>query len=348
MTLNFSQAQLQNLITHHVGNKSQDERVKLSTELTQISEETRDHLLHYFFLHFKPEEFQQFDHTVELGMNEVFTTVKDMFNEKVDFVEGSQNLAQLLYEYSVHPNIKAGKLNVAHFSEIVLDGELVEVIGIFKSETDAPFLKMEVSPTRFLIHHDSGFEIKGIDKACLIFKTDEDSGYRVLAIDKTNRSSDAHYWKDEYLKLTARSDDYHHTKDFLNITKDYVTGKLNEDFEVSKTEKIDLLNRSVEYFKTNEKFDKEDFEEQVFQSPEVIDSFQNFDKGYRAENSLDPVEESFDISRQAVKKQARIFKSVLKLDKNFHVYIHGDKELIEQGTESDGRKFYKIYYDKEE
>jgi hypothetical protein len=48
-----------------------------------------------------------------------------------------------------------------------------------------------------------------------------------------------------------------------------------------------------------------------------------------------------------VKKQARVFKSVLKLDKNFHIYIHGNRELIEQGVEKDGRKFYKIYFEKE-
>lgn len=56
---------------------------------------------------------------------------------------------------------------------------------------------------------------------------------------------------------------------------------------------------------------------------------------------------SFEISSQAVKKQTRVFKSVLKLDKNFHIYIHGNKELIEQGIEKDGRKYYKIYYQNE-
>ena len=48
-----------------------------------------------------------------------------------------------------------------------------------------------------------------------------------------------------------------------------------------------------------------------------------------------------------MKKQSRAFKSVLKLDKNFHIYIHGDRELIEQGGDKDGRKFYKIYYEDE-
>jgi len=55
----------------------------------------------------------------------------------------------------------------------------------------------------------------------------------------------------------------------------------------------------------------------------------------------------FEISNKAVKKQARVFKSVLKLDKNFHIYIHGDKKLIERGTDEVGRKFYKIYYEEE-
>jgi hypothetical protein len=102
----------------------------------------------------------------------------------------------------------------------------------------------------------------------------------------------------------------------------------------------------VEYFKTHDTFDKEDFEEEVFQDKGIIKSFQNFDQAYREENELE-ISDSFEISAQAVKKQSRIFKSVLKLDKNFHVYIHGNRELIERGEEKDGRKYYKIYFEKE-
>jgi hypothetical protein len=49
-----------------------------------------------------------------------------------------------------------------------------------------------------------------------------------------------------------------------------------------------------------------------------------------------------------VKKQAKIYKSILKLDKNFHIYIHGNREMITKGTDPDGRKFYKIYFENEE
>jgi hypothetical protein len=51
---------------------------------------------------------------------------------------------------------------------------------------------------------------------------------------------------------------------------------------------------------------------------------------FREQFSIDR-EDGFSISAEAVKKQSRVFKSVLKLDKNFHIYIHGDKELIERG-----------------
>jgi hypothetical protein len=59
------------------------------------------------------------------------------------------------------------------------------------------------------------------------------------------------------------------------------------------------------------------------------------------------IADHFSISAPAVNRHARIFKSVLKLDRNFHIYIHGDRDLIEKGTDSNGRKYYKIYYEEE-
>ena len=84
----------------------------------------------------------------------------------------------------------------------------------------------------------------------------------------------------------------------------------------------------------------------MFQDKGIISSFHTFDENYRNDHDI-TLSDSFDISPLAVKKQERIFKSVLKLDKNFHIYIHGDRELIEQGVDDDGRKFYKIYFEEE-
>ena len=133
----------------------------------------------------------------------------------------------------------------------------------------------------------------------------------------------------------------------MNICKDYITQKLPDDFEVTRAEQIDILNRSVEYFKSNDDFKERDFVNQVFEEPGIIKSFKKF-KNDRVEEEALVIEDEFNISPYAVKKQARVFKSVLKLDKNFHVYVHGDRQMIEKGfDEQKGMNFYKIYFKEE-
>jgi len=62
-----------------------------------------------------------------------------------------------------------------------------------------------------------------------------------------------------------------------------------------------------------------------------------------------PLEDKFDISDQAVKRDFKVFKSVLKLDKNFHIYVHGRRDLIERGFDDDkGKKYYKVWFENEE
>ena len=50
-----------------------------------------------------------------------------------------------------------------------------------------------------------------------------------------------------------------------------------------------------------------------------------------------------------MKKEFKVFKSVIKLDKNFHLYVHGRRDLIERGFDDDkGKKYYKVFFDNEE
>jgi hypothetical protein len=117
----------------------------------------------------------------------------------------------------------------------------------------------------------------------------------------------------------------------MQMTQQYVSDQLSDEFSVSKADKIDLLNRSMTFFKSREEFSKAEFETSVLGDVDVIESFRKYGKTFMSENSFDAVD-NFEISAQAVKRQAKVFKSVLKLDKNFHVYIHGDREKIERAT----------------
>ncbi len=344
MNIDFSEASLKRLITHHIGNKQREENISLTQDEIQVSDDTKEHLLSYFLVPMKKDEVYSFTHAVDIKQNDIYTLVEEIFSNEEVFVEHSHNIGKLLYEATTHPKVNEGELNVVLMSNVVVGDEMVSAIGIYKSENNVPFIKMDRVVDGFNVNHDFGFEMKGVDKGCLIFDVEEGDGYRCLVIDK--KSIDAHYWVDDFLKIKPIGNEFYMTNNFLSMTKEFVTEQLPEEYEMNKTDKIDLLNKSVGYFKEKDSFDNNEFMSEVFVDEEIIDSFKNFKSSYNAEFEIES-KDSFSISAQAVKKQARVFKSVLKLDKNFHVYIHGDKSLIEKGTESDGRKFYKIYYSEE-
>jgi hypothetical protein len=346
--LDFTEAIIKKVSFHEVGNKTNGEELKTSKSPIDCSDEKLQALLKHFFLQaFSNPEFYSFTFTNEdVTLNPMYNFAADVFENTRSFHSNSINIAKHLYELSVHPQIKAGDLFVAHITGVMIDGEETELLGVFKSENRQDFLKTGSRDQEYDIRYEDGINVEKLDKGCLIFNTEQEEGFRVCTVDRANRTSEAQFWKDDFLMLKPLTDAYHQTKNFLNIAKNYVSKQFAEEFEVSKADQIDLLNKSVEYFKNNENFDKKKFEKEVFQDSNVIKSFRNFDETFREDHHLE-IEDVFEISSHAVKKQSRIFKSVLKLDKNFHIYIHGDRNLIEQGQDKDGRKFYKIYYQEE-
>jgi hypothetical protein len=147
------------------------------------------------------------------------------------------------------------------------------------------------------------------------------------------------------LHVRQRKDEYHNTQNILSLCKNFVKNELPQHFEVSKADQVDLLNKSVKFFKENENFNMAEFANEVIGQPEIIESFNQYKSSFQQDYDVE-IADNFAISESAVKKQARSLKSVIKLDKNFHIYIHGDRELIELGEDKNG-KFYKVYYEEE-
>jgi hypothetical protein len=346
--IDYSNADIVKLSVHHVGNKTNGDALHISKTPLQIPGARERELLFRFFLTpFTLPEFYSFTFSNDdFTLNPLYGFAAQIFDNPRNFHRHSADTAKHLFEASIHPQIKAGDLFVAYFSNLCVEDEVADAIGIFKSENRQAFLKLDLAGEDIKIEYEDGINTERLDKGCLIFNTGKDKGYKVCVIDKSSRSGEAQFWKDSFLQLKPCSDEFHFTKKFLDITRNYVTRQMDEEFEVSKADKIDLLNRSVEYFKTRDNFVQEEFETEVLQDSGIINSFRSFDTSYREKNDI-PAADSFEISTQAVKKQERIFKSVLKLDKNFHIYIHGNRNLIEQGVEKDGRKFYKIYFEEE-
>jgi hypothetical protein len=270
-----------------------------------------------------------------------------MFANPKSFVKDSKEIGRILYEYSTHPKVKNGELYVAYFRNCIYEGAEVDAIGIFKSENKDTFLRLQFDGSDYQVEYEDGVNINKLDKGCLILNTNKDNGYIVASVDNISRSVEAQYWKDEFLKIYPANDNYHSTQHYLDACKNFVTNQLEQEYEVNKTDKMSFLNKTVEYFKKNDAFDEDQFLETVFEDKELISSFTKYKEEYLLDTGVQ-LEDSFEISGMAVKKQARVFKSVLKLDKNFHVYIHGDKSLIEKGYDDKlGKSFYKIYFDEE-
>lgn len=346
------EASLAQLSIHRIGNKAQDELYVLSDDSVDLAEGALSGLLMQYFLSpfEKINEIYRFYHPNEdLSLNEVCNFASRIFEDGSTFHEYSQQLAKHLYETSGHPKIKSGELYVAFFENVQIEGELHDAIGIFKSENKDTYLKVYPQAGGFgLSYEEEAININKLDKGCLIFHTDQEQGFRVAVIDQTNRGTEAVYWKDEFLKLRVRNDNFNQTSTILGVYKNFVTEKLDEEFEIGKTEKIDLLNKSLKYFKEKESFDIDEFSNEVIGNAEGIESFKKYKQSYEEEFDT-AIADSFDISEAAVKKQARVYKSVLKLDKNFHIYIHGNKDLIEKGFDDDrSMNYYKVYFREEQ
>jgi hypothetical protein len=345
--IDFSEANLASLVVHSVGNKVREESFKLSKGELEIEDNnTRQFLLKYFLSSFNANEFYNFSNPEGPGTNELYSFAKKIFSNEAEFYIQSIEITKHLYEMSSHPKIKAGELFVCFLTDCSLDGEAVEAIGIFKSENKDTFLKVDAVKDNFKIDHEDGININKLDKGCIIFNVEEESGYKICIVDNQGKS-EGQSWKEDFLKVKSCVDNYHHTQNFLTLTKEFVTGRLGDEFEITKADQAGYLNRSVDYFKKNEQFDEKEFADVIFDDKNVINSFRKYKEDFQQEREIE-ITDDFSISAAAVKSQARIFKSVIKLDKNFHIYVHGNRNLIEQGFDANtGKKFYKIFFDKE-
>ncbi|MCK5703010.1 MAG: nucleoid-associated protein [Cyclobacteriaceae bacterium] len=342
--LDFSEAELSKLAIHQVGNKSNEEGIIHSEQEVVINGGIASLLTTYFTKPFKPQEFYNFAHETSLNLNEVHSYVKSIFNDKTSLQLQSINLAKHLYEHSNHPNIKSGELYVAYFDNCYLNDELTEVVGIFKSEQKETFLKVFPEGKSFGVSRDDGININKLDKGCLVFNENADDGYKVLLVDNTNKGDEAKYWKEFFLNVKPQEDTYYHTKNYLKMCKDFAS----EAFpEADRIDQMSLVQESAKFFKEEDAFDKVSFQEKVLQEPEIIDAFEDFKENFQERNQMQIYDE-FDINSVAVKKMKGVFKSVLKLDKNFHVYVHGNRNYIKKGfDEESNMNFYQLFYKEE-
>ena len=304
----------------------------------------REVLVKYFFQSFKDDERFCFGEENSLEQNAIFNSIVSIFENPESLHERSIDLAHNLFGASKNANIKTGDFFTAYFEDCVLDDEIVEVIGLFKAEKKDTFLKVFTQDNVFGVGSDEGININKLDKGTLIFNTEKENGYVVVTVDNTNKTNNAQYWRDDFLKLKPLKNEYYQTKQLVHLCQDFIGEAVSDQ---DKTGKIALFNSSMDYLKSNDTFSHEQYKEQVLQAPELIASYEVF-REQQSETSDVLEKEEFEISKPALKQSKKFIRSVIKLDKNFHVYVHGNRENIQKGFDDNRQKnYYKLYFEEE-
>lgn len=345
---NIAEARISKIVVHSIGNKTEEQGIFLSKSEIEIKDQNIEEiLLSYFLKHFKTDEFFKFDLESEKTSLPVLDSITNMFESADEFYVQSANIANHLYEVSLHPNIKKGELYIVYFTNCLIDDILTDAVGIFKSENKDVYIKIFQQNDQFDIEYENGININKLDKGCLIFNSRAEEGYKICIVDKTNANKDALYWKDDFLVVKPWEDNFFNTSNFLNMCKAFSDHVLTEDNNVERTEKIDFVNKSFDFFKDNKEFNLDRFNNKVIANQTVEDEFKNYIAEIKNQLDFNPPNE-FVISENAVKSNKKYFRSVIKLDKNFHIYVHSKPEYIERGYDELRKlKYYKLYYDSE-
>lgn len=348
--LYFKDAKIEQIVIHNVGNITQEEDLFLSNAPLVLDEEIQEVLSNFFTRPFKENQFYEFTHGSDLKFNEVYTFCKEVFSNPETLYQNSVNFAKHLYETSEHPNIKGGEFYIVYFSDCKINDDYVDAIGLFKSENKDTYLKVYQKYSDMVAEHEKGINITKMDKGCLIFDTEEEAGYKVCVVDSTSKSIEdvAKFWVNDYLQVRPKADNYYHTQNYMGACKGFVQDVFNDKNEVPKTDQLKLVEKSLEFFNTKEVFDTSEFKREVLEGDDgLYEAFNDYKADFAERNDLRLYDE-FDISKAAVKTQKKLFKNIIKLDKRFHIYVHGGHDHMEKGfDEMRKMNYYTLFFNEE-
>lgn len=348
--IDFTRSELTHFVIHFVGNKGLGEELTLSEKEIQISDDfLKDTVMRYLTSPFKTDIYYQFKSKNEMHYHDVKSYVNDVFGSQKYFMESSKHIAEHLYNQSMHPKIKGGEFYTCYFKDCNVDGVICDAIGLFKTENKDTYLKVFQHMDNFDVECDNGININKLDKGCIIFNTETEKGYKVSIVDTNNKIADcAFYWVEDFLNTKMKENAYFHTSNFIDTCKGFCEEILTEENNVTKQDQMMMLNKSTSFFKEKDKFDLKEFEKEILPQAELKEAFREYRQSYNDKMDLTAIDD-FEISPTAVKKNQKFMKSVVKLDKNFHIYVHGRHDYVEKGYDEDkGLKFYKLYYANED
>lgn len=344
--INFHNSQLRSYVLHYLPKNDGTNQPIYANNIIQDKSILDNALFKMIQSHFKVPIFYSFDyHNEDVVLNPLYNYVSNTFDNEASVLENSIKSAKLLFEKSKNSFIDGGYFLFGLIDDILIDDEMTNGLVIIKLEEKTHIFDIEQDHQKLgHLIEKSGYAFDRPHKICLILNTCRESGYKILQLDPHNKL-EAEYWFKEFLYLKPFTDKHLFTSDYIKLTVNFAkkSGVFKEEESV---EKIDLFHKTKEYFSNNDHFKEEEFLEKVFENATKKTEFLNFKSNVEADSNKN-YSTDFEISEPMVNKNNRFFKSIIKLDKNFHIYLHGNKDKIERIVEQDGTKYYKLYFDHE-
>ncbi|WMW77182.1 nucleoid-associated protein [Flavobacterium sp. 20NA77.7] len=349
--INLFNAHIENLSIHRVGNKSRNESIFLSAQPYTLNDEIMPLLKEYFFKAFreKEENYYQFAHEVDLEYNELYNFATEIFANPTQIHEVSKKITTHLFEQSNHPHIKNGEVYVAYFTNTSIQNNVVDAVGIFKSEIKTDFLQFEEQEDNLEMVLQQGINLNKLDKGCIIFNFKKEEGYKILSVD-SNRY-DSKYWLEHFLNVDVFQDETFMTKKYLQFCKDFAKEVVlpAED----KKEEVLFMNRAVNHFAKNDAFEETAFLNEVLDNPDLIPEFKNYKVDRGAKYSIEDVS-SFPIANAAVTDIRKKLRNVIELDTNIQIKLdfvnpESAEKFVEKGWDEEKQMYYYlVYFNKEQ
>ena len=349
--LNLYSAQIESLSLHRVGNKSRNESIFLSERPYALNDEISVLLKEYFFKPFREKEENYFKlwHEVDVEFNEIYKAANTLFQDPSQAHSISKQITTHLFEQSNHPHIKNGEVYVTLFSNVLVDNQKVNALGIFKSELKHDFLEFEEQSKNLEILVRQGININKLDKGCLVLDLEKENGYKVLSMD-SNRY-DTKYWLENFLGVEPLTDENFYTKNYLKFCQGFAKDVVlpAED----KQQEVLFMNRAVNHFAKNDAFEESSFLNEVMDNPELIPEFKHYKVEKGPKYSIEDVS-NFDIANKAVSDARKKIKNVISLDTNIQIkmdFINPEsaEKFVEKGWDEERQMYYYlVYFNKEQ
>jgi hypothetical protein len=320
----------------YVGNRIAGERVKLSKDVLQCDELTKNLIGRYLLSGIEYHQLYKFTHSEGLEYNKVYNLASEVFGDNSTFERVVDELSYFLFQKANDKSIIGGYLFVVYFKGCFVDDKTTDAFGIFKAETKDMFIKLTSKGSDISLSSEQGFALNKMDKGCIIFNVESKDGYRVAIINKSRSKSGIKYWNDDFLGCAPVVGDFLNTQAILKAIGQYI-----KEQDTEQIQKAILQNKSI-LESRKESMDVKEMINAIAKDNEGRERIGEIYSSFTGGVGIIPDFVKTDII--ALKKTR--LKSILKLDNNFEIVFHGGENRIETGIDKvTGMKYIKLLYE---